>query len=93
MVSQGTSVGKEKEGDLLSARVVYSVARLRFSHPLVSSLFHHQRHDLEMENPDPHSSGVIAQCNTPLSGNLWAGFHHGLWLWRPDVGSAGVSWP
>lgn len=83
---------KEKEGDFISARAVYSMAQLRFSYPLVNSLFHHQRHDFERENSEPPSGGIIARCSILPSGNLWVGFHHGLWLWRPDVQSAEVSW-
>lgn len=71
VVSQGTSVNKEKEGDFISARVVYSVAQQRFSNPLVNSLFRHQRHDLDWENPEPCSRGIIAQGNTPPSGKTF----------------------
>lgn len=53
VISQGTSADKEKEGDFISVRVAYSMAQPRFSSPLVNSLFHHQRRDLEWENPEP----------------------------------------
>lgn len=76
VVSQGALAGKEKERDFISARVACSVAQPRFNNPLVNNLFHNQRHDLEQEDSDPFS-GDCCTPDTPPSGNLWLGFHHG----------------